>query len=92
MSIDNSSEPRPEAAEGANIERREALIKLGRYTAYAAPVVLASVSSAHGQAPISGVPAPPTPTPAPPTPTPAPPSPTPAPPTPAPPSPSPAPT
>jgi len=67
MSIDNQSEPPPETAEGTNIERREALIKLGKYTAYAAPVVLVSVSSAQGQ-PISGVPTPvppssPTPTP-----------------------------
>jgi hypothetical protein len=58
MSADNPSEPRPATAESANIERREALIKLGKYTAYAAPVVLASITSAQGQ-PISGTPAPP---------------------------------
>jgi hypothetical protein len=59
MSADRPSEPRPATAESANIERREALIKLGKYTAYAAPVVLASISSAQGQ-PLSGTPAPPT--------------------------------
>ncbi len=47
----------------ANAERREALIKLGKYVAYATPVVLASVSAAHGAPPISGTPAPPPPPP-----------------------------
>ncbi len=45
----------------ADAERREALIKLGKYVAYATPVVLASVSAAHGQAPISGLAPPPPP-------------------------------
>ena len=42
----------------ADAERREALIKLGKYTAYAAPIVLASVSAAYGAppAPVSGPP------------------------------------
>jgi len=33
MSNDNQSEPRSKASDSANIERREALIKLGKYTA-----------------------------------------------------------
>jgi len=45
-------------AESTNSERREALIKLGKYAAYATPIVIASLSAAHGK-PISGVPAPP---------------------------------
>ena len=48
MSADKPTEPRPETSESADIERREALIKLGKYTAYAVPVVLTSVSSALG--------------------------------------------
>ena len=47
-----------------NTERREALIKLGKYTAYATPIVLASMSAAKG-APISGAPTPPAPPPGP---------------------------
>jgi len=39
-------------------ERREALIKLGKYAAYATPIVIASVSAAYGTAPISGAPTP----------------------------------
>jgi hypothetical protein len=47
-------------------ERREALIKLGRYAAYATPIVVASMSSALGGAPpISGAPSSPPPAPAP---------------------------
>jgi len=57
--MSDQSEPRPEATDDTNRERREALIKLGKYTAYAAPVVLASMSAAQGQ-PLSGVPTPPT--------------------------------
>jgi hypothetical protein len=60
MSTDNPSNPQPETSERAGIERREALIKLGKYAAYATPVVLASISSAHGQ-PAPGVPPPPPP-------------------------------
>ncbi len=56
------SEDRDPIRDGAaDTERREALIKLGKYVAYATPVVLASVSAAHGAPPISGVPAPPPP-------------------------------
>ena len=39
--------------DATNKERREALIKLGKYAAYATPVIVASVSAVHGQAPIS---------------------------------------
>ena len=62
MSVDNPSEPRPKATEEANSERREALIKLGKYTAYAAPVLLVSLSPAQGQ-PVPGIAAPPPPPP-----------------------------
>lgn len=48
--------------------RREALVKIGRYTAYATPVVLASMSAqaAASPAPVSGSPPPPAPAPPPP--------------------------
>jgi len=57
VSSDNPSE-KPEAAEGTISERREALIKLGKYTAYAAPVLLVSLSPAQGQ-PVPRIAAPP---------------------------------
>jgi endosialidase-like protein len=41
----------------ADVQRREALIKLGKYTAYATPVLLATVRAAQAA---SGTPAPPT--------------------------------
>lgn len=64
MSTDNPSNPQPETSVRAKIERREALIKLGKYAAYATPVVLASISSAHAQvAPAPGDPPPPPPPP-----------------------------
>ena len=40
----------------ADIQRREALIKLGKYTAYATPIFLATVTAAQAA---SGTPAPP---------------------------------
>ena len=49
MSTDNPSDPQPPTSERAMIERREALIKLGKYTAYATPILLASVSRPHAQ-------------------------------------------
>jgi hypothetical protein len=49
---------RPEPTKGN--ERREALIKLGKYAAYATPIVIASITAAHG-VPISGAPVPPPP-------------------------------
>jgi hypothetical protein len=45
--------------DSANLERREALIKLGKYTAYATPVLLATVTAA--QAASAPTPAPPAP-------------------------------
>jgi hypothetical protein len=39
MSTDNTSDPHPGTPEIVTIERREALIKLGKYAAYATPVV-----------------------------------------------------
>jgi hypothetical protein len=39
MSTDNTSDPHPGTPESVKIERREALIKLGKYAAYATPVV-----------------------------------------------------
>jgi len=63
MSTDKPSEQRPGTSENAKIERREALIKLGKYAAYATPVVLATVSSAHGQTPDPPPPSPPPPSP-----------------------------
>jgi len=48
-----------QGSESFDRERREALIKLGKYTAYATPIVVGSVSVAHS-APISkAAPAPP---------------------------------
>ena len=44
----------------ADIQRREALIKLGKYTAYATPVLLATVTAAQAA---SGTPSPPVPAP-----------------------------
>jgi hypothetical protein len=55
----SDTEPRPGTSERAKIERREALIKLGKYAAYATPVILATISSAEAQTP--GVPPPPPP-------------------------------
>jgi hypothetical protein len=62
MSTDNPSNPQTGTSERAKIERREALIKLGKYAAYATPVVLASISSAHAQV-APGDPPPPSPPP-----------------------------
>ncbi len=54
------SGPAVEADGSADLKRREALIKLGKYTAYATPVLLATVSAAQA----ASAPAPtPTPTP-----------------------------
>ena len=62
---DDQEDARPESRartrgiSTAGSERREALIKLGKYTAYATPLVIASVSAASGEPPISGAPTPP---------------------------------
>jgi hypothetical protein len=53
MSTDNPSR--------VGIERREALIKLGKYAAYATPVVLGSVGSALAAPPDPPPPPPPPP-------------------------------
>jgi hypothetical protein len=50
------AEPAPEQDASADLQRREALIKLGKYTAYATPVLLATVTVAQAA---SGTPAPP---------------------------------
>jgi hypothetical protein len=63
MSKESDNNVVPESGRGAaDAERREALIKLGKYAAYAAPIVLASVSTAQA-APISGSPPSPSPSP-----------------------------
>lgn len=63
---DPNATKQPADADATSSERREALIKLGKYAAYATPVVVASISAVHGQAPISRpavsvTPAPPSP-------------------------------
>jgi len=53
-----SNEPKqPEPGSKNEIERREALIKLGKYTAYAAPILIATVTSAQATT-FSGAPSP----------------------------------
>jgi hypothetical protein len=60
MADETASNPQDGSNEPESSARREALIKLGKYTAYATPVVLVSMSAAQGQ-PLSGTPAPPGP-------------------------------
>jgi hypothetical protein len=57
--LSRRSEPVSEQDASADLQRREALIKLGKYTAYAAPVLLATVTAAQA----ASTPTPPTPTP-----------------------------
>jgi hypothetical protein len=57
--LSRQSEPVSERDASADLQRREALIKLGKYTAYATPVLLATVTAAQA----ASTPAPPTPTP-----------------------------
>ena len=52
------AQPSSELHNSADLKRREALIKLGKYTAYATPVLLATVTA--GQAASAPTPAPPT--------------------------------
>jgi Chaperone of endosialidase len=53
--LSKQSQPsEPDAS--ADVQRREALIKLGKYTAYATPILLATVAAAQAA---SGTPAPP---------------------------------
>lgn len=68
MSNDDPSDARAGTSKSAEIERREALIKLGKYAAYATPVLLASVTSKAAAPPPpvgSGAHSPPAPTPVP---------------------------
>ena len=60
---DLSQQTQPSSGQeaSADLQRREALIKLGKYTAYATPILLASVSWPHAQ----GADPPPAPPPAP---------------------------
>jgi hypothetical protein len=61
LSEGDVSESKVAAPAGASSnERREALIKLGKYAAYATPIVIASVSAVYG-APVSGAPVSPPP-------------------------------
>jgi hypothetical protein len=55
--LSRQSMPAPQQAGAADLQRREALIKLGKYTAYATPVLLATVTAA--QAASAPTPAPP---------------------------------
>jgi hypothetical protein len=50
------SESASEQDVSADLQRREALIKLGKYTAYATPILLATVTVAQAA---SGTPSPP---------------------------------
>jgi len=68
MSNDADPNATKQPADATSNERREALIKLGKYAAYATPVIVASISAVHGQAPISRPPVPVTPSPPPPAP------------------------
>jgi hypothetical protein len=52
------SQPSSEQNAPADVQRREALIKLGKYTAYATPILLSTVASAQVQT-ASGTPSPP---------------------------------
>ena len=53
------SEPAAEANASADLQRREALIKLGKYTAYATPVLLVTVTAAQAASAPAPTPVPP---------------------------------
>ena len=57
MSESDSNQAQPSSAQDTDLQRREALIKLGKYTAYATPVLLATVTAAQAA---SAPPSPPT--------------------------------
>jgi hypothetical protein len=59
--LSHHAQPSSEQDKSTDLQRREALIKLGKYTAYATPVLLATVTAAQA----ASAPAP-APTPAPP--------------------------
>jgi endosialidase-like protein len=54
--LSQQAQPSSEQDNSADLQRREALIKLGKYTAYATPVLLATVTVAQAA---SGTPSPP---------------------------------
>ena len=54
--LSQQTQPAPGQDAPVDVQRREALIKLGKYTAYATPVLLATVTVAQAA---SGTPAPP---------------------------------
>jgi hypothetical protein len=63
LNLSQPTEPSSGQDAPADLQRREALIKLGKYTAYATPILLATVTAAQAA---SGTPSPPVPTPVPP--------------------------
>ena len=73
---DPNATKQPADADATSSERREALVNREKAAAYATPVVVASISAVHGQAPISrpavsvtpAPPSPPPPSPPPPSP------------------------
>ena len=56
--LSRQSEPASEQDASADLQRREALIKLGRYTAYATPVLLGTVTAAQAASAPAPAPAP----------------------------------
>ena len=59
LDLSRRSEPVSEQDASADLQRREALIKLGKYTAYATPVLLATVTAAQAASAPAPTPAPP---------------------------------
>ena len=57
--LSRRSEPVSKQDASADVQRREALIKLGKYTAYATPVLLATVTAAQAASAPAPTPAPP---------------------------------
>ena len=57
--LPRQSEPASEQNASADLQRREALIKLGKYTAYATPVLLATVTAAQAASAPAPTPTPP---------------------------------
>ena len=59
MSESHQSEPSSKQVDSTDVERREALIKLGKYTAYATPILLATVTAAQAVSAPAPTPSPP---------------------------------
>jgi len=59
MSEPHRSEPSSKQVDSTDVERREALIKLGKYTAYATPILLATVTAAQAVSAPAPTPSPP---------------------------------